>query len=115
MVKPLNLSKSKYNIQKEFDIRQKLGVGSYSNVFLASRKEDNQLVAIKHSKGSTKINRLYEEFKLLNSLDHSCIPKAIDYKIDELRNQAYLIMEYVDGIPSDELTNLGSTQEEVEK
>lgn len=48
------------------------------------------------------MSRLKAEHALLAQLDHPDIPKVFDFLMDEVNSQAYLVMEYMDGVPLDE-------------
>ena len=85
-------------IESEYKVLETLGVGTYGEVKLASCVSDkDKLVAVKIAKGQTSIQMLRNEAEILKNLNHECFPKFIDFKIDELCNKAYLIIEYFKG------------------
>ena len=92
----------RYNINKDYEIGRKLGIGSYSQVFAGIDKKSGLEVALKKCKGKTNIMRLQQEFNLLQRFSHESIPKVYDLKIDQATNTGYMIMEYFDGVPADE-------------
>ena len=102
-----------FNIESEYTFIETLGVGTYGEVKLASYKSDpTKFIAIKIAKGQTSINLLRNEAEILKKLNHECFPAFIDFKIDEISNKAYLIMEYLEGQTLDlHLENLKFSEE----
>ena len=92
----------RYDINKDYEVGRKLGIGSYSQVFAGIDKKSGLEVALKKCKGKTNIIRLQQEFDLLKKISHRNIPKVYDLKIDHATNTGYMIMEYFDGVPVDE-------------
>ena len=87
-----------FNIESEYKFLETLGVGTYGEVKLASYVSDStKFVAIKIAKGQTSIHLLRNEAEILKKLNHECFPNFVDFKIDEISNKAYLIMEYFKG------------------
>jgi serine/threonine protein kinase len=86
-----------YDISKEYDIKDMLGFGTYSQVKLAKCMKTGKEVAVKICRGTTSINMLKQERDIMNMLDCDFFPKVIDFKEDKLWKRAYLIMEHIKG------------------
>jgi serine/threonine protein kinase len=88
---------NRYNVDKFYNIGQKLGVGTYSEVRAAECVTSKNPVAIKISRGKTACRMLENEAGLMQSLDYKCFPKFIEFNLDEVTNKAYLTMEKIEG------------------
>lgn len=90
-----------------FKLIRQIGRGGMGSVYLAERNvgDFDQTVAIKVLRDSSRSQDLLERFKreqqLLAALDHPNIAKLYDGGVSE-DGQAYLVMEYVDGVTVDE-------------
>ncbi|MCP3981738.1 MAG: serine/threonine protein kinase [bacterium] len=89
-----------------FEILRELGRGSGTRVVRAFDHLAGGAVALKTPLGSPRgVTRaqLQEEFEAWASLDHSCIPRALELRVARSgplsRGAAYLVLEYVDGAP----------------
>ena len=79
-------------------VREKLGSGSFSSVFLALDTNTNLPVAIKaisKSKVNFDLERIKREIELLKTLDHPFI--VAFYESIEDNDNFYLVQEYVEG------------------
>lgn len=92
---------SRFNINDHYKLADKIGVGTYGEVWLAYDLKTDEKVAIKIAKGSTSISLLQNEAKILESLSSKYFAKFINYKWDHKINRAYLIMEYIPGFTLD--------------
>tara|TARA_B110000240_G_C13509867_1_gene458642 strand:- start:4532 stop:5677 length:1146 start_codon:yes stop_codon:yes gene_type:complete len=93
---------------QDYDIIKKIGEGAQGVVHLAEDKRLGRKVAIKslHSNlitNNTQKERFIGEAKLLSQLDHTSVVTLYDYIADA--NGSHLIMEFVDGLPLDDLIN----------
>ncbi|MEE2899739.1 MAG: serine/threonine-protein kinase, partial [Gemmatimonadota bacterium] len=85
----------------DFDIKQGLGKGSMSTVYLAREKELDRLVAIKvlspsHAKDQTALKRFEREAKAAASLGHPSVVQV--YRFGRLPDETpYLVMRFVKG------------------
>lgn len=91
-----------YNLKDYYEIVETLGMGTYSYVRHAVEKKTNRHVAIKTSRGNTSCNLLKKEYNLLKRLADDNIIKVYDFTEDVSKNEAYLIMEYFEGLNLDE-------------
>lgn len=87
-------------IDGKYVIKEKLGVGSFCEVFLALNEKTGKLWTIKSiRKGSNSyeqfIHNLSEELSILNNLTHPGIPEIID--IIDTEKFLLIIMEYIKG------------------
>ena len=84
----------------DFKIEKTLGKGSFGSVYLVTRKEDNQIYALK-SVIMEKLNKKEQEnsvneVRILASVNH---PNVIGYKEafwDDQNNTLNIVMEYAD-------------------
>ena len=93
---------------KDYTIIKKIGEGAQGVVHLAEDKRLGRKVAIKslHNHlitNNTQKERFIGEAKLLSQLDHTSVVTLYDYIADA--NGSHLIMEFVDGLPLDDLIN----------
>jgi len=86
-----------YDMSKEYEMKEVLGFGTYSQVKLVKNLASGQEVAVKIVSGSTSSEMLKNERDILKLLDHDCFPKVTDFKEDKLWKKAYLFMEYIKG------------------
>lgn len=85
----------------DYVILDKLGEGSMGQVFKAVHRHLERIVALKvltrfAAVSPETVERFQREAKVIAALDHPNIVQAYDARIDE--PQAYLIMEFVDGV-----------------
>ncbi|CAI2385055.1 unnamed protein product [Moneuplotes crassus] len=103
----LNLSKTKkwksghlklkVKIEDNYDIIKPLGAGTYASVSLATDLTNEKKVAIKISRKENSCEKLASEYKILSELDHECIIKPIRFINNEMKNEAFLVLEYFEG------------------
>ncbi len=89
---------------KDYLIIEKLGEGTYGEVFLAKHKTTNQMKAIKKIQKSNGLDEkeVKQEIEILKQLNHPYILKLYEYYIEE--DYIYLIEEYCcEGDLSDKL------------
>ena len=89
---------------KDYLIIEKLGEGTYGEVFLAKHKTTNQMKAIKKIQKSNGLDEkeVKQEIEILKKLNHPYILKLYEYYIEE--DYIYLIEEYCcEGDLSDKL------------
>ena len=84
---------------KGYVLRQKIGEGGMSEVYLADRETDGQCVALKIFEPAAGdmdlLSRFIQEFALIVQIDHPNVVKIYDQAFsDEL---AYIVMEYFPG------------------
>lgn len=88
-------------LRDDFDIKQGLGKGSMSTVYLAREKELDRFVAIKvlspaHAKDQTALKRFEREAKAAASLGHPSVVQV--YRFGHLPDGTpYLVMRFVKG------------------
>lgn len=84
--------------QDRYRIDRLLGMGSYGQAYACTDLQTGSVALLKRnkpSKGSTGIELLRRENKLMRSLTHPQIPKWMNYSVRK-RDEA-LIMQYIDG------------------
>lgn len=86
--------------EQDFEIKQKIGKGTYANVYLALEKNQNKLVALKQIKKKMLINhnfqyRLRREAEILYHTNYFHITKMFGYF--QSKSDVYLVMEYCPG------------------
>lgn len=86
-----------YRISDNYNLMQKLGFGTYSEVRRAIDKKTEEVFAIKICKGTTSCKLLKKEAEIMKQISSEYIPKFYDFKQDVASNKAYLIMEYIEG------------------
>ncbi len=99
-----------------FEIIRTLGEGNMGIVFLVKRPGDPREYALKLFKnwsscGSslTEMQQRFEqEAKAAAQIDHPNIVKLVDYRLERSFEDNYILMEYVDGMPLDQLCNAQS-------
>jgi len=94
-----------------YKITSKIGEGGMGNVFLAEHQKLNRKVAIKNLhdvliKNEEIRKRFQNEAEAMAKLQHENIVNLLDFEENE--NGLFLIMEYVDGAPLDELLKANS-------
>ena len=91
-----NINKNEEETLFEYEVKEKIGEGSFSKVKLGIHKQTKRKVAIKIISKNKLTNKdkihLKREIKILNSLNHPNIIKI--YEIKEDNNNFYLIMEF---------------------
>ena len=95
------LKEISYKISDEYNLMEKLGFGTYSQVRRAIHKKTLKVCAVKISKGHTSGCLLNNEADILKTIDWENIPKYYDFQKDSLSNKSYLFMEYVKGVSLD--------------
>ena len=85
---------------QSFKVIEKLGKGAYSQVYKVSRKEDNQIYALKkvpmaNLSEKEKLNAL-NEVRLLASIENTNVISYKEAFIDEASESLCIIMEYAD-------------------
>jgi len=91
-----------------------LGKGAFGEVFLGAK----EMYAIKHMKlniGISKLPGVQKEIKILQKASKDCkvTPAIRDYYISN--DEAVLVMDYVDGVPLDEIDISPDSKEGIEK
>jgi serine/threonine-protein kinase len=85
-----------------YRIERVLGHGGMGTVYLARRERIDHRVAIKliasGRQSAAVLERFRREQEILASLQHPNIARLLDAAADE-RDRAYIVMEYVDGVP----------------
>ncbi|MBR4768663.1 MAG: serine/threonine protein kinase, partial [Lachnospiraceae bacterium] len=75
-----------------YEIIKEIGGGGFGRVFLAHDHHLNKAVAVKKMRAGKTTGK---EALILRQLKHEGLPTVFDYR--SLKDEAYLIMEYVDG------------------
>lgn len=91
----------RYKISDDYNMMEKLGFGTYSQVRRAIHKKSGEVYAVKISKGQTSGSFLKNEADILKEISSEYIPKYFDFQKDSISNRSYLIMEYVNGVSLD--------------
>ena len=78
-----------------------VGKGAFGEVFKARCLETGELVAIKKLLNPEDASRFRREAKIMRRLDDPCFVKFIDFF--ELRDGAFLVMRFLDGMPGGSL------------
>ncbi len=90
-------------INGRYEIRQKLGSGSFGSVYKAWDKVEQKIVAIKTLRAKSNLSpswtRIQDEFKAIKSLDHPQIAEAYDFGFTQGDNIPFFTREYVEGQP----------------
>uniref|UniRef100_A0A7S3KWC2 Protein kinase domain-containing protein n=1 Tax=Euplotes crassus TaxID=5936 RepID=A0A7S3KWC2_EUPCR len=95
------LNALRYNISDHYNLMEKLGFGTYSQVRRGIHKKSEEIYAVKISKGQTSGNFLKNEAEILKQLNSDFIPKFHEFQTDSFSNKSYLVMEYVKGTSLD--------------
>jgi len=90
-----------YKISDHYNLMQKLGFGTYSEVRRGINKKTEEVFAIKISKGQTSGALLKNEADILEEISSEYIPKFYEFQRDTCSNRCYLVMEYVKGVSLD--------------
>ena len=78
-----------------------VGRGGFGEVFKARCLETGDVVAVKKLLNPEYASRFRREAKVMRRLDDSCFVKFLDFF--ELRDGAYLVMRFLDGMPGSSL------------
>ncbi|CAI2360349.1 unnamed protein product [Moneuplotes crassus] len=87
----------KFKLDEHYDVIKTLGSGTYASVKLATCLNDNKQVAVKISRRINSCEKLASEYKILSELDHDCIIKPLKFITNEMKQEAYLVLEYFEG------------------
>ena len=90
-----------YDISKDYELKDVIGVGTYSQVRDGISIYNGEEVAIKIWRGDTSIELLKREMEIMKNLTWNFTPKIIDFKEDKVWKRAYLIMEKINGVTLD--------------
>ena len=91
-------------LKQKYFIQDLIKIGESGNIYMALDKKSNKNYAIKErstyeitsiQEKEYIINQFMNEYKLLSGLNHSRIPRAIDYFI--IDENYYLIIDYIEG------------------
>lgn len=104
-----------FNISDDYEMLDTLGMGAYAYVRKARCKATDQLVAIKVCRGATSSAMLKSEFDILSRLSHSGVPRVHKFVEDTRRREAYVVMEYFDGVSVDRRVADGVMSEDAAK
>lgn len=90
-----------YDITENYDVDKKLGKGSFGKVYLATRRSDGKIFAIKSMnkrilyRSTRNIVSLIKEIEILRLMDHPNIVKL--YEVYESNEHVRLVLEYIEG------------------
>ena len=93
-----------------YDVLERLGEGARSTIYLVQDPETKQIYAMKHvhrdvQKDIRFIEQMETEFEVSRQFTHPNLRRTFDLKIQKSLllkvNEAYMLMEYVDGKPLD--------------
>jgi len=107
--------------EKQYKIIDLLGKGGFGAVYLVQdNKGEGKYWALKELSNKFTDQReqeyvahmFYQEAELLASLEHSSIPRIIDFFIEE--NRLYVVMEYIEGSTLADFIDLGQYPPEEE-
>ncbi len=91
-----------------YELVSVLGRGGMGIVFSARRMSDGARVALKMLRDATGDEARFErEARLVASLEHPGIVRLLDFGHDAALDGAFLVMEYVDGVPLSDLVERG--------
>src|SRR5262249_44750123 len=94
-----------------YDVLERLGEGARSTIYLVQDPGTQRVYALKHvvreqSKDLRFIEQMEAEFELSRQFNHPNLRKSIDLKINKSMllkvNEAFMVMELVDGKPLDQ-------------
>jgi serine/threonine protein kinase len=102
MSQPENPIEPGQQLNGRYEVVRELGSGSFGEAFEAVDTEDGRHVAIKRltltSVGDWRAVELFErEARVLRSLEHTAIPRYIDFFCLEAKGQLHLVQELVEG------------------
>lgn len=80
-------------LQEKYRLKQKLGSGSFAQVYLAEDVRLHRFWAVKELTGSRGSG--FHEAEMMRSLDYPSLPRIVD--LFEARGKVYLVMDYVEG------------------
>lgn len=83
-------------VKNKYKIERILGQGATSVVYLCRNIELGNLWALKHM-AKTSNHQLLSEKRILEKLNHICLPKLADVFEDD--NGKYIVVSYIEGIP----------------
>lgn len=91
----------------KYRVYEKIGEGGMGDVFLAEQLPLNRRVALKLLRAELAdsdelVDRLFQEARLLASVDHDGIVRVIDAD-RTARGQPFIVLEYIDGVSLDRL------------
>lgn len=89
--------KTSIKIEDSYNMIRSLGAGTYASVNLATDILHGNKVAIKISRKENSCEKLASEYKILSDLNHECIIKPIKFIKNELKSEAFLVLEYFEG------------------
>lgn len=101
-----------YDICDFYNLLEKVGFGTYSQVKRAINKATGQEVAVKICKGTTACRMLKAEADILEQLSSKYVPKFYEFKQDPVSNRSFLVMEYVRGNALDKFIETNGTLDE---
>jgi serine/threonine-protein kinase len=93
-----------------YDVLERLGEGAKSTIYAVSDPDTKQLYALKHvlradAKDLRFIEQVENEYEISRQFNHPNLRKSLDLKINKTllmkKNEAFLLMELVDGKPLD--------------
>jgi serine/threonine-protein kinase len=93
-----------------YDVLERLGEGARSIIYLVQDPETRQVYALKHvvraeQKDIRFIEQMETEFEISRQFTHPALRRSFDLKIIKTLllkvNEAFMVMEYVDGKPLD--------------
>lgn len=102
----------------QFKVLSRLGSGGMGEVYLANDKQLDRRVALKFISSELIDDRaartqLVTEAKAIARLDHPSICQI--FSLQETKNEAFLVMQYVDGVTLSELLKSGPLSETQQK
>lgn len=83
---------------EKYEVLKQIGEGGFSKVYLAMNQKLNQQWVIKeidNKKNATNMKQVLAEAKMMQSFDHSAIPRIVDMIEEE--DFTYIVMDYVSG------------------
>src|SRR4051794_24870116 len=93
-----------------YDVLERLGEGARSTIYLVQDPETKQVYAMKHVQREAQkdirfIEQMEIEFEISRQFTHPNLRRTYDLKISKSLllkvNEAFMLMEYVDGRPLD--------------
>jgi eukaryotic-like serine/threonine-protein kinase len=95
-------------LDEKFTLLEHAAEGGMGSIFRAQRIEDGLIVAVKllHKRfmeDSEAVERFMREAETISRLSHPCIIRVFSYGFDEVNNELYLAMEWLEGSDVDDL------------